>query len=471
MRIVALDQGTTSTRALLRSERGAEVVHSLRHRQIHPAAGRVEHDPDELLSALRDCLEATGPADAIAIANQGESCLAWDAVTGRPLSPIIVWQDRRTEDICRRLEAEGAAPLVASRAGLPLDPYFSASKLGWLLQNIPDVADARRTGRLRLGTTDAFFLQALTGACSTDVTTASRSSLMSLGAGEWDPELCDLFGVPVECLPPIRPTVSPFGSVDGVPVLASVTDQQAALYGHGCRIAGDTKMTFGTGAFALTLTGGQPLSGQGLLPTVAWQIGDGPMQYALDGGVYDAGSAVEWAMRSGWLRDLSELDRFDAAPAVSRGIVFIPAFSGLACPWWDRSAAPLLIGADAGSGPRDLVQALLEGVAFLSARVVGALQDVGGHGGDRALSIDGGLSRSPGFVQFLADLIGRPVIARGFADLTALGAADMAALGLGQDLPPYQAEDRTYTPRDCPRAEWMARFEAALDRARGWRAP
>jgi glycerol kinase len=219
----------------------------------------VEHDPLELLASIEACLAAVGTVDAIGLANQGESCLAWDAVSGEPLSPVIVWQDNRTEAAVARLRAAGLEAEVRHRAGLPLDSYFSASKLAWLLENVPAVAAARRAGRLRLGTTDSFFLHRLTGAAATDVTTASRTSLMNLADRRWDAVLCDAFGVPAECLPPILATDAGFGRVGAAPLVASVVDQQAALYGHGCRNPGDAKITFGTGASPLPcMTGASP---------------------------------------------------------------------------------------------------------------------------------------------------------------------------------------------------------------------
>ncbi len=258
MRIAALDQGTTSTRVLVVDMQGrADIQLALRHQQHHPRPGWVEHDPLELLANLQRCLEATGRVDAIGLANQGESCLAWDAITGAPLSPVIVWQDNRTAAHIEELRADGAEALTLERAGLPLDAYFSASKLAWIVRHLPEAQAALSAGRLRLGTTDAYFLDRLTGVYATDITTASRTSLMNLASGQWDPDLCALFGVPLQALPQIRATVGDFGRIGQTPISASVVDQQASLYGHGCRKPGDAKITFGTGAFALTVTGEQ----------------------------------------------------------------------------------------------------------------------------------------------------------------------------------------------------------------------
>lgn len=467
MRILALDQGTTSTRGLVADETGAcEIVHAVRHAQHFPKADRVEHDPHELLANLRAVIAAAGPVEAIALSNQGESCLAWDAETGEPLSPVIVWQDRRTEARLAAMADHEAE--VRRRAGLPLDPYFSASKLAWLLEECPEVRAAHEAGRLRLGTTDAFFLQSLTGRCLTDVTTASRTSLMSLETGRWDPELCALFGVPMDCLPEIRPTVSDFGSIGGVPVTTAVVDQQAALYGHGCRAPGDAKITFGTGAFALAISGETvPDAGDsGLLPTVAWKVG-ARTTYALDGGVHAAGAAVEWALRIGLLDAPEALSAFEAEAAIDRGLAFVPALAGLAAPHWDGSAAGLFIGMTGATTRADMAQALIEGVALRAAEVIARMGQ--GRPVER-VSMDGGLTRSAYLCQFLADVTGATIVLPGTEELTAFGAAQLAALGLGTDLPAPAARAEIM-PRECDRAGRLARFAEAVSRARGWREP
>ncbi len=465
-RIAAIDQGTTSTRVLVAGSDGPPAIaHSVRHATTYPAPGWVEQDALELLSNVRDCLAAAGPVDAIGLANQGESCLAWDAETGVPLSPVIVWQDSRTAGWL----AEVPADTVQARSGLPLDPYFSASKLGWIVRTLPAVQAALAAGRLRLGTTDAFVLDRLTGVFATDRATASRTSLMDFSTGQWDDELCRLFGVPKQCLPEIRPNCADFGVVDGVPVVASIVDQQAALYGHGCRAAGDAKITFGTGAFALALADADVVGRDdlaGLLPTVAWDIG-GVTTYALDGGIYDVGSAVEWAIRAGIAANIDDFREFAAPPAIERGLVFVPAFSGLACPHWDRTAAPLIIGLSPDTTRSDLCQALLEGLALLTADVVAA---IGRIAPSRAgISIDGGVSRSPYFTQFLADCLGRDVTVRGFDELTAWGTACLAATTLGTRLIAGLAEDRTLRPRATGTQMWHDRFREAVGRARAWR--
>ena len=468
MRIASIDQGTTSTRILVVDREGrGKVVHAARHAQHHPHPGFVEHDPEELIRHITECIEAAGPLDAIGIDNQGESCLAWDARTGEALSPVIVWQDARSNDTVLRLKAEGGEALTLERAGLPLDPYFSASKLRWLLDNNESVRSGLKRGTVRLGTTDAFFLARLTGICATDVTTASRTSLMDLAKGTWDEELCRLFGVPVETLPEIRPTVSSFGAIKGVPVTASLVDQQAALYGHGCRKPGDIKITFGTGAFVLAVTGAKIVRApeRGLLPTIAWQTKD-ERHYAVDGGVYNAGSAVEWAERIGLLRNLDELGHFERGAAIERGLAFVPALSGLAAPHWDRSAAGLWIGMGLETERADMLQAILEGVALRTAEVVEAMS--ASLAIAPSISIDGGLTRSAYFRQFLADVLGKKLYLRDVDELTAYGAASLAALGIGHELPvcPVASE---IVPLGSAAASRRERFSEAVNRARGWR--
>ncbi|MFV3308337.1 FGGY-family carbohydrate kinase [Pseudomonas sp. NY15181] len=471
MHIAALDQGTTSTRVLVTSQDGSADIHlSLRHRQHHPHPGWVEHDPLELLANLQSCLEAAGPVDAIGLANQGESCMAWDARSGEPLSPLIVWQDNRTAERIEQLRAQGGEALTLERAGLPLDAYFSASKLAWIIDNLPAARQAMSAGRLRLGTSDAWFLDRLTGVYSTDVTTASRTSLMNLSTGQWDPQLCALFGVPIEALPEIRDTVGHFGEIGVTPVTSSVVDQQASLYGHGCRQPGDAKITFGTGAFALTLSGERIIRSpeNGLLATIAWQI-DGKPVYAMDGGVYDASAAVEWAGRLGLFSDFSELAGFDQAAAIGRGLAFVPALSGLACPHWDRSAGALWLGMNAATTRQDMCQALLEGVALRSAEVIRAMD--GFLTVTDRLSIDGGLARSPYFAQFLADILQRHIVTQRFDELTAFGCAALAARGLGIELRPPRNTCTEFRPRidAATAAQWQSRFSEAIGRSRGWR--
>ena len=325
-----------------------------------------------------------------------------------------------------------------------------------------------RRGRLRLGTTDAYFLERLTGVFATDVTTASRTSLMNLQTRQWDDELCRLFGVPLDSLPEIRPTVGSFGEWDGVPVTAAITDQQAALYGHGCRQAGDAKITFGTGAFMLAVTGTKIVRrhDRGLLPTVAWQIRNEEIVFALDGGLHDAGAVIEWIHRLGLINDFADLSEFDAAPAISRGLVFVPALSGLACPHWDRNAGGTWIGMTANTSRTDLCQAALEGIALGVAEVVSEMSNciaIAIAFPSMAASL-----ASRYFVQFLADVTGRNVLTPSLPDLTAHGCAVLAALGIECELPPLRLVSRVFAPNKVERAAWKERYAIAVSRAMHW---
>jgi glycerol kinase len=467
MKTLAIDQGTTTTRALLVDANGSvTTLASLPHRQIYPAADHVEHDAEELIANIRACLDAAADIDdlgAIGIDNQGESCVGWDAESKAAVGPVIVWQDSRTSSVTERLKAEGAEPMVLERAGLPLDPYFSASKLAWILHETPEARRLAETGRLRLGTTDAFFLDRLTGRFETDITTASRTSLMNITTGTWDPELCRLFRVPVDCLPRITATSGDFGTLRcgrrDVPLTASLVDQQASLYGHGCRKPGDAKITFGTGAFALQVTGDlqRPLVG-GLLPTIAWQKAGEAATYAVDGGVYCASSAVNWARDLGLFDDFAAIGSFEGAPAIARGLAFVPALAGLACPHWDRAARGAWLGLSLDTSRADLVQALLEGVALRTAEVLATISQVSPPA--EPISIDGGMTANAYFCQFLADNLQRELIVSDQPELTAIGTALLAAEAVGRPFT-FTRSGRRVRPQAF-REEWRARFAAAV---------
>ncbi|GAB4391402.1 MAG: glycerol kinase [Kiloniellaceae bacterium] len=472
MTIAAIDQGTTSTRALaLQPDGTTRVVRAVEHRQIYPQPGWVEHDPEELIASILACAEAVEMPEAFGIDNQGESCLAWNAETKEAISPVIVWQDSRTAEVIEKLKGDGAEALTLERAGLPLDAYFSAAKLAWIVEHVPEAKRLLAGGKLRLGTTDAFFLDRLSGRCVTDITTASRTSLMNLQSGQWDKELCRLFGVPVEALPEIVPTTGDFGAlpVGGklLPVTASIVDQQAALYGHGCRQAGDAKITFGTGAFVLMVTGKdiRRAPDKGLLPTVAWQFQDEKPVYALDGGVYSASAAVNWGRSLGLFDDFDALNRLEGPPALEGGLAFVPALSGLACPHWDRQARGTWVGLSIDHGPADLMKSILEGVACRAAEVVQAMSTLVSTRGP--LSIDGGMSANPYFLQVLADLLERELSVSTNAELTGSGTARLAARATGKDLP--EARDaRTVRPQ-APRGQLLRRFAEAVRISRGWK--
>ena len=472
--VIAIDQGTTGTKIhRLRADGAFETLAGFAHRQIYPQQGWVEHDPEELSRHVEAALNRARGAAAIGIANQGETVIAWDAKTKRAIYNAIVWQDARTAGATERMKADGAEELTLRIAGLPLDPYFSAAKLRWLIDNVPEAQDLRRAGRLRLGTSDSYFLDRLTGRFATDVTTASRTSLMNLETLQWDGRLAELFGVPIECLPEIRPTAGVFGDARGIPVAASLVDQQAALFGHGCRRKGDAKITFGTGAFALAVAGDAvPRDAEsGLEATIAWKLGDAPCAYALQGGIYNAASAINWARGLDLFSDYAEIDDFASAPAIARGLVFVPALSGLSCPYWDRRAAGLWLGLGLDTMKSDMMQAVLEGVALLAEKVMAAIDKLSPLG--PVLSVDGGLTQNRYFMRFLADAMNRRVRTPSSAELTGLGAAQLAMIGAGladlDTLSPSPAPKAEIAPTAPLSAAVQAAFDEAVVRSRNWR--
>ncbi|MAL76264.1 MAG: glycerol kinase [Rhodospirillaceae bacterium] len=438
MTFLAIDQGTTSTRGLIVDEQGrTDVIFSKPHRQIYPHSQWVEHDPEELLTHILACIDLGRGRGvrAFGIANQGESCLAWDAQTGKALSPVIVWQDARTQEKIEHLRADGSEATVLQRARLPLDPYFSASKLGWILENVPAASECAGQGRLRLGTTDAFFRDRLTGDFATDLATASRTSLLNIADGVWDPDLCALFGVPIEALPRITACNGRFGDVDGLPLTASIVDQQAALYGNCVANIGDAKVTLGTGAFVLALSGDTIKSNSGgALPTVAWQEDGHSPIYALEGGVYAAAAAVNWAQGIGLFTDFDELMRFEESSMLDRGLAFVPALAGLACPYWDRTAKGSWLGLTLDTTQANMMQAVLEGIAYRVAQVLTAMDSQIPL--NSSLRVDGGMSANPWFCQLLADVTGKDVLAGTETELTAIGVARLAARAMGEDIVP-----------------------------------
>jgi glycerol kinase len=472
--VIAIDQGTTGTKAYRLAEDGSfQSLGGFEHRQIYPRPGWVEHDARELLDHLRRLIERAGDAVALGIDNQGETVVAWDGDSGEPLGNAIVWQDARTLAMTEKLKAEGAETLTIERAGLPLDPYFSASKLRWMLDEWPEAKRLLARGRLRLGTSDSFFLDRLAGVYATDVATASRTSLMNLATGQWDAELCRLFGIPPEILPEIRPTAGDFGGIGKLAIGASLVDQQAALFGHGCRRPGQAKITFGTGAFALAVAARDvaPAEAQGMNRSIAWRLGSGPLVHALEGGVYNAASAVNWARGLGLFAEFAEIDGFAGASALERGLVFVPALSGLSVPYWDRNAAGLWLGMGLETSRADMMQALLEGIALLAAEVIAAMDRAAPLSGP--VSIDGGLSSNGYFCDFLARVLQRPVRVPGSAELTGLGTAQMAMIGAGlatlETLPPAPPARRLAAPGAPLDPAARARFAEAVARARNWR--
>jgi glycerol kinase len=464
--LLAIDQGTSGTKAIVvdYSDGSARVV-SVAEVALRPqylAGGAVEQDPevmwDSVVGAGREALAQAGvPVAAVALANQGETVLAWDRDTGRPLTPAIVWQDRRAESVCAPLAA--SAERIAQRTGLVLDPYFSAPKMAWLR------AELTRSGVVT--TTDTWLVHRLCGAFVTDTSTASRSLLTALDAPAWDDELLGLFGLAGEPLPSIVDCDQIIGETDvfgpTIPVAGLIVDQQAALLAESCLEPGAAKCTYGTGAFLLAQLGGTPaLSSSGLTTSVAWRL-RGQSSYCADGQVYTAASAVRWAIDLGLVPAADQLDTVAAEP--SDGVLCVPALAGLAAPWWDSGATASFTGMTLSSGRGNLVRALLEGIA---AQVTALAELVGTDLGRplTRLRVDGGLTRSTVLMQAQADLTQLPVDVYPSLHATALGAAACARLALDPSLSPAEAVG-TWTPVHTYEPLWSA--DHAADHLNRWR--
>lgn len=447
--VVGIDQGTTGTCVSALSLDGEALARSyVQHTQYHPAPGFVEHDAKEIWlntgKAVLDVLNQVGSSvdvAAVAIANQGETVLAWDKVTGEPLHRALVWQDTRTQpemrELARRTEL---AERVTRITGLRLDPYFSAPKIKWLLENVPSVRRCLESRRLCLGTLDAWLIFKLTEGASfvTDHSTAARTLLYDISTFRYDSELLDLFNVPLECLPRILDTAGHFGSVrgfdpriDGAAITASMVDQPAAMYGHGCVARGALKATFGTGCFIYMNLGEKLLiSKSGLLSTIGWKIGDS-VAYALDGGVFSAGSVISWLeQKVGLISSPSELDPLANSVSDTDGVVFVPALSGLAAPYWERDARAMWLGMGLNTEKAHMVRACLDGIAARVTEVVRVMEKESGIK-VTLLRADGGLTKSSYLMQAVADRVGIPVEVADDPEVTVMGVSYMAARSIG----------------------------------------
>jgi glycerol kinase len=436
--ILGIDEGTTAVKAALFDEQLRPVREARRDKRMrHPQPGWDEQDGEEVLAAVVDAvaeLLADPPGEVVAcgLDHQGESVLAWDGQTGAPLSPIVVWSDKRSQEVLDRLA--DAEDEVKARSGLPFDPYFSAAKLAWLLEHDDGVARAREAGTLRMGTVDSFLCDRLCAGFATDASTASRTQLHALGTPGFDPWLCERFGVPIDVLPEVRATVGELGTLRHpswpieLPLCGQVVDQQAALAGSGAVVPGRVKATYGTGVFILAHVGDEvPRPAGGLLPTVAWQIGD-RTEYAIDGGVFSAGAMLEWLCREiGVAASPAALGELARTVEDSAGARVLPALAGIGAPWWRPDARAVLAGLHGGTSGANVARAALEGIAWRVADVVAAIRETV----DVAeLRVDGGLTNEPLMLELQADAIGAPVEAGG-ADATVAGAAALAAVGAG----------------------------------------
>ncbi|GIL40154.1 glycerol kinase GlpK [Roseiterribacter gracilis] len=481
--LLALDQGTTSTRAIVFDERGAALARASRPLvQSYPAPGWVEHDPEAIWTAAREVVadvSANRRIDAIGITNQRETTVLWDRATGRAVAPAIVWQDRRTADRCIALQARGVETLIRARTGLLLDPYFSATKLGWLLDQQNFRARAER-GELAFGTIDSFLLWRLTDGKvhATDATNAARTLLFDIHRNQWDDELLSLFQIPRALLPTVVDCAGPIAKTsDGIPITGCAGDQQAATVGQACWAPGTVKATYGTGCFLVVNTGDTPLmSNNRLLTTSAYRLG-GKTTYALEGSIFVAGAAVQW------LRDgLKLFQRADETEALARAaspsaksVFLVPAFTGLGAPYWDPQARGALLGLTRDTGIAEIVRAALEAVCFQTRDLTDALA-ADGVPDLTVLRVDGGMAANDWAMQFLADLLGVPVERPVELETTAWGAAVLAGLGAGVFRDTSETErlwklDRRFEPsmssdeRDARLAGWkdaVARVRSSI---------
>lgn len=485
--ILALDQGTTGSTALVIHQDGTLLGRGYREIPQHfPAPGQVEHEPDDLveatLAAARDAIREAGemPA-AVGITNQRETVVLWDRQTLRPVHRAIVWQDRRTTARCRELRAEGRDHWIRARTGLVLDPYFSATKLEWLLQD----ADLRRRagrGELAAGTVDAWLVARLTGGVvhATDPTNASRTMLYGLEAGAWDPELCALFGVPADLLPQIVPSSGILGETEAglfgasLPIAGVAGDQQAALFGQGCVVPGTAKNTYGTGAFLLLQAGAdRPAGGAGLLTTVACGP-RGEATYALEGSVFIAGAAIQWLRDGlGLLASAADSEAMARSVPDTGGVSFVPAFVGLGSPHWEPDARGTITGITRGTTRAHLVRAALEAMAFGTGELLAAMVQGAGHQAP-ALRVDGGAAANDWLMQFQSDILGVPVERPAIVETTALGAGLLAGLAVGLWPTVDGFLDRLPMARfepamsEADRAEHLSRWGRAVDAALAW---
>lgn len=448
MHIIAIDQGTTSTRAIVFDDSAQPVASAqVELMQHYPAPGWVEHDAEDIwrdtLATVRDALAGAGLSAsdiaAIGITNQRETAVMWDRETGRPLHNAIVWQDRRGEPVCEALRAAGHEQMIQNRTGLLLDPYFSATKFAWMLQNVPGAQDLAQAGRLACGTIDSFLLWRLTGGRvhATDATNASRTMLFDIHRHRWCPELCALFGVPPQLLPEVRDTSGLFGETDGelfgdpIPISGMVGDQQAALVGQGCFEPGHAKATYGTGCFALVNTGTKALrSRHRLLTTIAYRL-DGQTFYALEGSIFVAGAAIKWLRDGlGIITHASQTNDLATSVESNGGVYLVPAFVGLGAPHWRSDVRALITGMTLGTNAAHVARAALESIAYQTQDLITAMQMDGAE--LKRLKVDGGMAANDWFCGFLASVLQNEVIRPSMLESTARGAALLAGRGIGQ---------------------------------------
>ncbi|MDD7134311.1 MAG: glycerol kinase GlpK [Bacteroidales bacterium] len=444
--IVALDQGTSSSRAIVFNRKGeAKAVCQKEFTQHFPQPGIVEHDPMEIwateYAVMTEAVTSLGlgGADiaAIGITNQRETTIVWDAATGKPICNAIVWQDRRTSEYCDSLKEAGLTEMIRSKTGLIIDAYFSGTKIRWILENVPGARERAERGELRFGTVDSWLVWNLTGGHEhvTDVSNASRTMLFNIHTLQWDAELLDILGVPLSMMPQVKSSSEVYGRTsllgEDVPVSGIAGDQQAALFGQMCTEQGAVKNTYGTGCFLLMNTGEKPIvSKNNLLTTIAWKL-DGRVTYALEGSIFVAGSVVQWLRDGlGIIRSSSEVEALAASVSDAGGVYMVPALTGLGAPYWDQYAKGSIHGITRGTTAAHIARAALEGIAFQTMDIVSAMEkDAGVPLGE--LKVDGGASRNNLLMQFQSDVLGTKVVRPLVTETTALGAAYLAGLAVG----------------------------------------
>ena len=484
--IGALDQGTSSTRFMI-FDADARVIasHQLEHKQILPNPGWVEHDGAEIWMCAQEVIEGAlskagitaTELTAIGITNQRETTIAWDVTTGKPLHNALVWQDTRTAELMDNL-SQSQKELIIHRTGLAIAPYFSASKMKWLIQNVPAVADAVKSGTARIGTMDSWILWNLSkGTFATDVTNASRTALMNLETLDWDPELLALFEIPREVLPEIKPTSHIFARTpEGVPIAALVGDQQGAMIGQVCFDVGDSKTTYGTGNFALLNTGTEIVrSRHGLLTTVCYKFGDSPAVFALEGSVAVTGAAIQWLRdQLEIIKSSSEIEALANSVSDNGGVYFVPAFSGLFAPYWRSDARGVIVGLSRASTKAHLARAALEAIAYQTRDVLDAMS-ADSKVALKSMRVDGGATANNLLMQIQSDVMGIEIIRPQIIETTALGAAYAAGLAVGVWASPNELrnkwrEDHRWSSTQNPdlRAEKYAQWKKAVNRTLNW---
>jgi glycerol kinase len=492
--ILALDQGTTSSRAIVFDPHGTiRTIAQKEFRQIFPAPGWVEHDADEIwASQIGVAVEALGRAGlqasdiaAIGITNQRETTIVWDRDTGMPIHHAIVWQDRRTAEYCEQLKAQGAAATVQAKTGLLIDAYFSATKIRWLLDNVAGARERAAAGRLAFGTVDSWLVWKLTGGRRhvTDVTNASRTMLFDIHRLAWDDELLRLFDIPASMLPDVQASSTVYGEtsttlgIGSIPIAGIAGDQQAALFGQMCLEPGMSKNTYGTGCFLLQNIGTTPTASRNrLVTTVAWQIG-GRTEYALEGSVFIGGAVVQWLRDGlGVIRQAADVEALALSVPDNGGVYFVPAFAGLGAPHWDPFARGTLVGLTRGTTAGHIARAALESIALQVAELLDAMAADCGVGATE-LRVDGGAAGNNMLMQMQADLLGVPVVRPAVTETTALGAAYLAGLAVGywpsaDTLTGQWRVDRRFEPQleAATRHRQRSRWAAAVERAKGWEA-